>query len=214
MEKSQTDARKTHGKSIYDKTWGGKYWGFNGVLMLASWRLLWYIMTCRAGQGFVAAASSYVSAAGDIKRNGDLSKRTDKIKFYFAGGFALLFARACLATRFNQLSRCSANELDVIGNICSKARNFDLAEKIEEEVTTRSQKIYYVEDHTLAFVCGWAMDHPRCCTHCKEAYRSRIRILLEKNPAWKPEIKARIYALLSEKKLEKIERKKIAGQFK
>ncbi len=210
---SETGARRTHGDLIYRKTWAGQYWGWNGVIVLAFLRLAWYVVTFRAGKGFVAAASSYYSAASDMKRKGDFSKTIDRLKFRFAGGFSLVFGFFCLSSRFFQLAWCAANELDVLGTICTKAKVFWLARAMFKEIE-RQYDVGRADDHTFAFAFKWKLEDPSLGLDEINTAKNMICVLMIRHPEWAPQIKARLYEALGEKELEKIERLKIVEQFK
>jgi hypothetical protein len=208
---SEKVARSTHGGAIYDKTWAGDYWSWNGVIVLASIRLIWWVITGRAGRGFCAAASSFYSAASHAKRE-ETRGVIGSLKFYLAGITSVIFAFACLIARFGQLRWCSASELDVLGTIFSKAGVFVLARRIFPVV----QDMYAegkATDHTMALVFKWRMLDPELDPGVRKNLKYFIQILLEKNPNWPPQIKARLYEALGDRESERKEREKIHQQF-
>ncbi len=212
MNKIESGARKSHGDAIYEKTWSGKYWGWNGVLVLATIRLLWWIVTFRAGRGLCATASSFYSAASNTRKKGGPKTALDRLKFAFAGSVAVALASLCLLSRFGQIRWCSASELDVLGTIFSRAGQFWLARKISG-VVEEMFGVGDVSDHTMALVLKWKMLDPKLKPEARDYHKYLIRALMQKNPQWEPQVKARLYEALGDKESEAVERAKIRRQF-
>ncbi len=207
----ENDAVKTHGKTIHDKTWKQtEYWKWNGVLVLATFRLIWFIVTFRAGNGLVAAASSFYSAASAIRRDSKGRSMTigEKLKFRFAGAVALSFALLSLVAKVRTLH--SGDQLDVVGTIFAKAGLRDLALEMNDDIATL-HKQGKASDSTLALALKWRKDIVP--EHQHNEINVHIHALLEKHPEWQPEIKTRLYETLGETELGRNERLKIKQKY-
>ena len=174
------------------------------VFFVAIAKFFWMVATFRLMRGLIGCASSMVSIAGDIKRR-KLESHPWRAFYLLSGSSAVFCAYVFYLLCFGNLKRRHPNELDVLGNILSKAGGWEVASKIG---TFLIEAYWYehpteVSLETYALTCKWMSHCPEGLSEGREWYLGEIRTILELHPELPPEVTVRLYEELGD--IEKME---------